>query len=174
MSKIELKNYSTWLQEIFPARIIELEKTVQHTSGFEKWHADFTPNSLNKLGDWFENQVETRSRTQDEIEEIKTKPTIPIEIPTTELTNRTFSLAIDIGIYFGQTLLIENPKLQWTQKLNNKRDIDYGQLVLIGKGPIPCNPIHLLITLAYGITSKQKKGRDIFKLYEIWTKITGT
>ncbi|MGO3741126.1 hypothetical protein [Kerstersia sp.] len=174
MPKTELKNYAKWFHEILPVRIKELESFVQSTAGFEKWQADFTPDSLNQLDSWFEEQIETRTMTQDEIEETRRKLVIPIEIGTTELSNRTFSLAIDIGMYFGQTLLKGNPKLKWGQNLKSKRHIDYGQPILIGQGSIPCNPVGLLITRAYAITRKSKNKKELLETYKIWANILST
>jgi hypothetical protein len=60
--------------------------------------ADRSPESLERLGDWFAGNVETRTKTGEEIEAIKAKLTFPIDVPGEQLTNRTFSLAMDIGL----------------------------------------------------------------------------
>lgn len=105
MPKKDLKEYFVWFQNILPQRLNELTNAVQQTPGFEVWHADLTPASLDRLGDWFAAQVETRPRTDAEIREIRDQSPYPIDIPAEDLTNRTFSLAMDVGMYVSQVFL---------------------------------------------------------------------
>jgi hypothetical protein len=64
MPKKELRRYYQWFMDVLPERINELAAAVRETPGFESWQPDFTPASLDALGQWFACQVETRSRTQ--------------------------------------------------------------------------------------------------------------
>lgn len=171
MSKKEIKEYFAWFHNVLPRRLDELANAVNQTPGFEAWVADFTPASLDQLGEWFTTQVETRLRTKDELEEIRDRSFISIDIPTEELTNRTFSLAMDVGMYLSQVFLKTHPTLQWEQQTGNKKYADYGQPVLVGFGPVPLNPVRLLVTLAYGVANKKKTGKRLRELYEIWAKM---
>jgi hypothetical protein len=105
MPKKELRRYYQWFMDVLPERIKELAAAVRETPGFESWQPDFTPASLDALGQWFAGQVETRSRTQGELQAIRDRLVFPMDIPAEELTNRTFSLAMDIGMYFSQVLM---------------------------------------------------------------------
>ena len=171
MSKKELKDYFAWFQHVLPQRLDEVTRTVQQTPGFETWQADFTPASLDSLGNWFAAQVETRPRTKDEIQEIESRSSFPIEIPGEDLTNRTFSLAIDVGMYLSQVFLQGHSALRWEQPFGNKKDVDYGQPVLVGFGAVPFNPVRMLVTLSYGMVSKRKIGKSLRELYDIWAKM---
>jgi len=51
MSKKELKDYFSWFQNILPQQLEELINAVKQTPGFEEWEADFTPVSLDRLGE---------------------------------------------------------------------------------------------------------------------------
>jgi hypothetical protein len=170
MPKKELTDYFAWFRNIQPQRLDELANAVKQTPGFEAWKADFTPASLDRMGEWFAEQIKTRLRTEEEILQIRDQSSIPIEIPGEELTNRTFSLAMDIGMYFSQVLLKNHPTLQWEQQFGNKKDADYGQPVLVGFGPVAFNPVRLMVTLAYGVVSKKKTGKSLRELYDIWAK----
>src|SRR5512136_905587 len=105
MSKQELRSYATWFHNIALERISELLKAVNCTPGYEHWRADFTPESLDLIGRWFEGQVETRKDTPAEVEELRSELKFPIEVPEGQLTDRTISLAMDIGIYFAEAVL---------------------------------------------------------------------
>lgn len=168
MPKKELEAYRAWFHEIMPERIVELTKAVKSAPGFESWEADETPESLEKLGEWFDAQVETRRSTQEEMDEIKSKLTFPIDIPEEELTNRSFSLAMDIGMYFGKVVLKNLPGTRWDQPLKNKNFADYGQPVIMGFGMVPLNPVRLLVMTAYGISRKQPA--RLRALYDVWSK----
>lgn len=171
MSKKDLKDYFAWFQDILPQRLGILASAVKQTPGFEAWQADFTPASLDLLGNWFAGQVETRTRANDEIQEIESRSPYPIEIPTEELTNRTFSLAMDVGMYLSQVFLKNCPTLRWEQQFGGKRFVDYGQPVLVGFGAVPFNPVRMLVTLSYGVASKSDSGKSLRELYNIWAKM---
>lgn len=171
MSKKELREYFAWFQAILPERLTVLTGAVHLTAGFEDWNADFTPASLDQLGHWHAAQVEARPRTQQEIQEIENRQSFPIEIPGDELTTRTFSLAMDVGMYLSQVFLQAHPSLRWDQPFGGKKSIDYGQPVLIGFGAVPFNPVRMLVTLSYGVLSKHRDGKSLRELYDVWAKM---
>jgi hypothetical protein len=101
MTKVELEDYYAWFQNIVPERIVELEAEVRQTR--PDWTADLTPVSLAILGTWLVQQVETRPRTPDEVARLRPQMITDIAVPTVELTDRTFSLCADVGMYFSQS-----------------------------------------------------------------------
>ena len=173
MSKKELKEYFDWFLEVLPQRLDGLADAVKQLPEFASWQSDFSPASLDYLGEWFASQVETRPRTSDEIEEIESRSLYPIEVPSTDLTNRTFSLAMDVGMYLSQVFLKNHPSLRWEQTFGSKKFVDYGQPVLTGFGAVPFNPIRMLVTFAYGVASKKESGKGLHELYLIWSKFIG-
>jgi hypothetical protein len=172
MSRKELRAYFKWFQEITPERIEQLAATVQSAAGFESWRADFSPGSLDGLGEWFTTQIETRPRTQEEIDAFNAQSPFPIKLSDSELTNRTFSLAMDIGMYLNQVLLRNQTYLKWDQPLGGKTFIDYGQPVLVGfqGGDYPFNAVRVLVTLAYGLRDKKFGGGRLREIYDVNTQ----
>ena len=170
MPKKELKNYARWFHEVTPLRIEELTKAVKGTVGFESWSPDLSPGSLDGLGEWFATQVQTRSRSQEELQEIESRSGFPIAVEDWELTNRTFSAAVDIGMYLGQVFVRNHPSLRWDQPFGSKNFADYGQPVLVEFSYAPLNCVHIAITMAYGLASKSATGKRLKELYEIWAK----
>lgn len=171
MSKKELKDYFQWFLGAIPERRRELSNVVKATPGYEAWQADETSSSLNPLGEWFATQIETRRRTQSEISDIQSRSKFPFSIPDEELTNRTFSLAMDVGIYLSLVFLKTHSNVRWEHVFGGKSSIDYGQPVLVGFGKVPFNPVHMLVTLAYGLASKKKTGQSLRQLYDYWSKL---
>lgn len=173
MSRIELKQYFQWFIDVLPQRMDVLEDAVRRTPGFDQWCADYTPSSLAPLGHWFTTQVETRSRSEADLEKTKEQQVFPFDVAGDELTNRTFSLAMDIGMYLGQVFLKNHPSLSWTQDISDKKLIDYGQSLVSGFGSVPLNPVSIVVVLAYGLASEKKTGDRLREIYDIWQKRVG-
>jgi hypothetical protein len=170
MPKKELLRYYQWFMDVLPQRVSELAKVVKETPGFENWQPDYTPASLDTLGEWFARQVETRNRTQEELQAIKERLVFPMQVPTDELTDRTFSLAMDIGMYFSQVLLRNYPSLKWEQPLDDKRFADYGQPLLAGFGPVSLNPVRIAHAFAHGLADKSYSRKRLREVYEYWAQ----
>jgi hypothetical protein len=86
-----------------------------------------------------------------------------MDIPAEELTHRTFSLAMDIGMYFSQVLMKNYPSLKWEQPLGKKRFADYGQPCLVGFGPVSPNPVRIGHVFAHGLRVKPTPAKDCEK-----------
>ena len=172
MSRKELTDYFQWLLGILPDRINELANAVRLAPGFETWRPDKTPASLDALGHWLADHVETRQRSEEELRELNEKinggSPYPIDISGEELTNKTFSLAMDTGMYLSQVFLQNYSSLRWTQEFGNKKYVDYGQPVLAEFNPAPFNPVRTMVTLAYGLADKTKDGRRLREVYDRW------
>jgi len=168
-SKKDLETYWTWFHLVTSERIAELANAVKATPGYENWEPNGTPESLEALGQWFEGQVETRKKTAEEVEKAGAALTFPIDIPEVDLTDRTFSLAMDIGMYFGQVILKNQAGTQWDQPLQNKKFADYGQPVILGLGTVPLNPVRIAVTIAYGVS--RNKPALLRNVYETWARM---
>ena len=169
MTRKDLVAYAVWFHQSAATRIAELTKAVVATSGFEKWEPDDTPQSLEALGRWFEAQVETRRLEARELAEAHANLAFAIGVPKEDLTNKTFSLAMDIGMYFARVVLKNLPGTRWEQPLGNKKFADFGQPVIAGFGTVPLNPVRVIVTTAYAI-SRGKPAR-LTDLYETWARM---
>ncbi len=171
MSRSELKNYKTWFLESIPGRVEELRSEVVRTAEFKSWLADCSVESLELLGEWFADQVEMRDTTAEEDQQIEQQLVFTIKLPDKELTNRSFSLAMDIGIYLAEVVRNNVAGAKWTQAAGNKKFADYGQMVIDGlAGPTPLNPVRIVVNLAYGIGRGHQDGARLFGLYKYWAK----
>jgi hypothetical protein len=160
ISQKERERYFQWFMEVLPQRTDELAQAVRQSPGFEAWQPDLTPGSLDALGDWFAGQIEirTRKRTEAEIQAI---------LSDEQLTTRTLSLAMDVGMYFSRVLLKSYGSLRWVQPVD-KQFVDYGQPVLAGVGPLSLNPVRVARVLARRVATKAETGKRLRELYAIW------
>lgn len=169
MSREELRGYFQWFLNSIPGRIDELHRVVRTSPGYETWAPDETPTSLDPLGHWFAAQIETRARTQEELDEIRGLSPLPMRIPDQVLTNRVFSLALDIGMYLSQVFLTNFPSLRWELPLRAKMSIDYGQPVLAPFGRDQFNPAQMIVTFAYGLETGTRTAADLRRIYDTWS-----
>ena len=93
-----------------------------------------------------------------------------MDVPNEELTERTFSLAMDIGMYLGRVLLANFPSLRWEQFLGSKKFADYGQPIITGFGPVPLNPVRIAVTLAYGLAKARGPSKRLREVYDYWAQ----
>lgn len=166
MKKADLKQYYEWYIEQIPDRISQLQDLV--ASSFHTWLADETPDSLVVLGTFLAKNVSVRKRTMEEISEIRSASPYKIDIPETELTNTTFSYAMDISMYLAQVVLANIAGTKWEQVLSGKSNADYGQPVIAGFGKVSMNPVRLVVTLAYSIADGTQGAMRLRELYGIW------
>lgn len=171
MPKPELKAYFKWFAEVLPHRVSELESEIRRSSTHATWRADFSRDSLGGLGEWFAGEVKTRAKSGEEILADQTKLTFPIEVAGEQLTNRTFSLAMDAGMYFSQVILKNLAGTTWDQPLRNERFADYGQPVIIGFGSVPLNPVRVLVMVAYRVANNKEGEKPLLELYDTWAEM---
>jgi hypothetical protein len=170
-SKKEHEAYREWFFSIMPERIKILTQAVHSTLGFELWEPDYSPESLNLLGQWFAQVAETREKTAEEIEaERELMKGFAVGIATKVINNKTISVCYDIGMYLSQVFLKQYPQLTWDQNTTARKSLDYGQLVLKGFGGLIFNPVYMMETLATPLAYKTKAGEQLRELYEIWKK----
>ncbi|MBL8935912.1 MAG: hypothetical protein JNM69_15250 [Archangium sp.] len=168
MSKAELRAYAAWFHETDAERVAELVRIVRGTPGFEGWLPDETPESLDTLGRWFEGQVEMRPKTEDELANDRALLAGLGEqwVEPKTLTDRTASLAMDMGRYFARVMLKAVPEAKWSLRLTGPTKADYGQPTLIGLGPPPLNPVTVMIVTAKHIAAG--RSHELLELFAIW------
>lgn len=174
MDMKQLRDFYDWFMTSLPYCIEELMQLVVNTPGFQHWNADDSPDSLNMLGEWFAMQVETRELSTEELQLIKATLTGPIEIQTWTLTEETKSLALYVGMYYGEVAIKNNQLLKWEQsfKMTGKKKIaDYGQPVVAGGNFLPKNPVRIAHVFANGIAGGMQTGRRLRETFDYSEKL---
>jgi hypothetical protein len=174
LDRTQAKIYNDWFHNQILQRINELTKYIKATPGFENWEGDFTQISLDKLGVWFCQQVTTRKLSEKEIQIIYSKSPDwfnNIKIPDYDISALSVSLSIDIAMYISQVMQKNINGLRWKMVTSPKSSINYQQPVLYGKGEMVFNPVHIIITYAYGIAAGERSYTRLRELYDIWVNI---
>lgn len=171
MDKKELSEFYEWFMGNLPYCIEELMQLVRSTSGFEKWSPDYSPDSLNSLGDWFSVKVGKRDLTSQEMDALKRNVSGSAEIAPWDLTDETKTLAVYVGMYYGQVALQNFPSLKWEQQLGNRKLADFGQPVIVGEGFLPSNPVRIANAFAWGIADGTRSGARLREIYDYWINL---
>lgn len=153
MNEEELKDYYRWFLDILPTRIDILERSIKSTPGFESFNADFSVNSLEKIGQWAKKKLRKKFFRKS-------------------LTTESYSVAVDMGMYFAKTMINNLDGVKWHHSIDVRRNTaDYGQPVLANFEPASCNPIRLLIVYCYDLVENKKTEKDLEKLFYIWKEM---
>jgi hypothetical protein len=171
LSRPEARRFFDWYKEQIAFRNEQLFQVVTFDRGYSDWTNDFSPESLNALASWYEKNVRTRKRTETEREAIyQSAPAWfrHVEVDDWVLTDRTFSYAFDVGIYFGEVLKKSIDGMDWELKVNAPSAVDYHLPILHCEGSLDCCPYHLMKMYAYGIARKTQGSERLRELYAIW------
>lgn len=171
LSKKELTAYYEWFQAAIPERIDQLTEAVRGTAACESWTPDFTPESLLTLGAWFAGQVKVSKLTYEEKHKLRAQMVAHVAVPQTGLTERTFSIAFDVGIYFGEVIRRNVPGAKWTQRLGSRKNVDFGQAVLVGHGKVPLEPTRIAEVLANEFVGREEPVTALRDVYDIWARM---
>lgn len=170
-TKDDLKLYGVWFEENKDKRLTCLEEVVRSTHGFENWNLDFTSDSLKVLGKWFRDNLEKTKLSEEEYKLKRSKTPDYIEIDDWDLSIKTRSLIVDIGIYFGEIFIKKYKNLKWRQYFSKiKKDVNNGHMVIPNFGKLELNPILVVLSIGWGFARKTKEADSLHDLFEIWEK----
>jgi hypothetical protein len=178
LTRKEAREYFEWFVDQIPRRIEILERAVKTSvdNQFESWSANKTPASLDVLGPWFARHVEKEPVSEEfkedwslELEKIEAKYRPIFDVPQWTLTNRTYSLIHDVGMYLGEVFREHSPILEWQLDTKYKRSVDYQEPVLAAPGmDYGINPVRLVHVIALGFTDGTKPPSALHKVFDTW------
>jgi hypothetical protein len=157
MTNKELTDFYDEFMLNLPYCLDELIQTVWQTPGFDNWSADFSPESLETLGEWFATKIQKRDSSSDSRS--------PVAL---DLTDEEKSLAVHVGMYYGEVAVRHHPSLSWMQLKGSKKLADYGQPVIADASNIPTNPVRVANALAWGIADGSRKGSRLRETFDYW------
>lgn len=170
MKADELSDYAAWFMGQRRHRIAQLESLVDSDPSYADWHATLSIESLAALGSWFPDHVVPRKRSWLERKKL-TMVLGGIAAPESDLSIESFSIAFDVGIYFGEALLARHSQLQWEQDRTRKDSADFGQMLVSGGNSGPVNPIRVAINIAYSAVEGAEAKSELLEAFQIWDRL---
>lgn len=168
MTKAECRSYFQWFTKQIETRIGILESEVNSATG---WRADYSPQSLATLQSWFALQVGRRPLTDRERQIVEQADVDPLLAVDSLLTELSYSLCTDIGMYFGETIIRVASKGKWDLELGSRNNLDYGKPIITGLLPGPINPVDVVETVAHAVTRGKTNPKSLRQLCENWKSI---
>lgn len=144
-SNKQLKLYEKWFNNNKQYRINNLTEYVHSSVDFQDWKSDFSISSLKDLDSWFKKNIETQEISENDYKKLREETPDWINLDKKELTIKTKSIIVDVGIYLGE-VFSRNNNINWTQYLSGK-DNNKGHMVLKLKS-INFNPIWVTYILS--------------------------
>jgi hypothetical protein len=161
--------YFLWFQKEIPGRIALLweymKKERPETQPF-----DYSPESLIPLWDWYETKIKQVPKSKKEIDyEVSRYPKWMEENVrkiTMKFTDETLSLALDIAIYLGETIIKNYPNLYWGHFSRPKRELFVNKPVIL---KLKSKRMYFAPTgTVFVCMIKSSKNRDKNRLYDLY------
>ena len=171
MNSKELNSFYDLFMLNKPYCLDELIQAVWHTPGYESWNADFSPESLDGVAEWLASRIykEQLSSTVNETGNDSIAGTADLNTPV--LSEEAMSLAVLVGMYYGEVAVRNNPELSWSQLKGNKKQADYGQPVISASGSLPTNPVRVAHAFACAIADGSKTLGRLRETYNYWMQL---
>ncbi|GEM_PF-3638391 len=144
----EIEAFNDWFVHAIPERILNLECMVNKN---KLWTANFSIQSIEDLCVWFYDFLNKDPRSD------KLKNDINV------------SVALDISMYFGETLIKEIEGLEWRYQVNQPKYVDYGKPVISGKDKVPFSVSQVLLTYLVGFDEFTDEDR-LYNVFGFWRK----
>ena len=171
MTPDQAQRFYDWFVGEIPSRVAELERAVRANPGLASWAADLTPGSLDSLGEWFARTVTTRPVFPGENGAIyQTGPEWfrSVKLEEWNLTDETFSLCYDIGMYLGRVMEENLPGVHWIRVTKPKNLMEYNMTALAGFAAPAVDTVGLAQSIAYGVARGKTGGARLREVYDIW------
>lgn len=144
-----------------PYCLDDLIQAVWQTPGYEQWSADFSPQSLEGLGEWFAARIHEIAQLSQTAEAGAVR----------DMSDEEKALAVAVGMYYGEVAVRNNPQLAWHQLKGNKKQADFGQPVISDSGKLATNPVRVAHAFASGIADGSRSAGRLRETYDYWMQL---
>jgi hypothetical protein len=170
LNRKQAQRFFLWFMESINYRMSILQEFI--ICNGEHVLLDYSPVSLIDLWEWFENYIEIRNMTADEVKnELNGRPKWfrnEILEDTREISDFTLAIGLDIAIYFAETFRKNRDGIYWDYINKPKSHFSYNRPVLLGfVNDIDLDPI-LITTNCIWKSVDERNSRRLYELYEIW------
>ena len=170
-SKTDAKTYFDWYVSQSDIRINQLQHYIAD-SGSPEVKLDGTPESFIPLWRWFENNIQTEKKTEEEMEaEMVGRPEWmrkEIQKVDWKFTVMTYALAVDISFYLAQVILTYHSNIKWGFLTKPKNLSSVNRPILLGfKNNLDFDPREIVIVCCRK-SLKEKKETRLLDIYNVW------
>lgn len=177
MTQKEVEEHFKWFINQIPVRIEILKEAVAEDKTIP-FACDYSSESLISLWNWYITKISIVSKSEDElskeldnIKEEWIRESI-IRNSSEKISAQTAAICLDVGIYFGETLIHNHNSLYWGYYTKPKRDIFVNRPVIQGfKSNMRFNPAVVVFNLTWQYWwSDKEKYRTLYDMYLNWER----
>ena len=140
-----------------PERVAQLHRALGET-GRGHIPLDYSFESVARLGEWLDAQVQTKARDPDTVAAVRSRVPSYVRVDSWELSAETITICNHVGAYVGECLVRQHDALVWDFVRAPKSDVYVHQPVVVGP-PLPArkcgdpnglrmNPIGVVLGIA--------------------------
>ena len=173
LSTVEAKQYFNWFMDQMPFRLQILKDMVASTIP-EPLFSSLSEQAFYEMGVWLDKHLDMRELSPEEIEQnlVIFPQWIHSSLPKMVLSERSISLCMDIGIYFGKMMIHNHPTLFWDYVRKPKSDANFQKTVISGfPKKMNLNPVQIV----YVIANKKMNGvstmDEFTTTYNVWSSM---
>ena len=170
----ETKQHFEWYVAQSDTRINQLQNYIIET-GSPEVILDGTIESFIPLWRWFEGNIKTEKKTEEEIEaELVGRPEWvhpQIKEMNWKLTVLTLALTVDISFYFAKVFIDHNPGIKWGYRTKPKSLVSVNKPVLVGfRNRVIMDPRQVVRVCCLKSVDEKDETR-LLDLYNVWTDV---
>ena len=167
MTHDETEAYFSWFMGVIPQRIAYLSETCAAQLKCDRSELDMSPTSLCVLWRWFL-----------QVMEVEEAPNSTSSRPQKQLTLQTEYILRDMGMYLGETFVLNHKSLHWGYYETPRSDFFVNRPVITGfedrryTPPFKAvfEPINMVRVQALKSMSKPSNENDLIELFVNWEK----
>lgn len=173
------KNYD-WFISIIPQRMTYFRERCSHDLRITINSLNFSADSLILIWRWFINTARMEKTPKYNLREMIKQSEL---FGSSYINEKQFTISSqfimkDIGIYIGQSFIINYPQLHWGFYTKPKNDINAKQPVIMGfyykdnntEGDVSINPLSIAEGAASNFFSNTQSETDVWDYYMHWVR----
>lgn len=169
MNKRDAQQYFDWFTSQVVHRIDILKSYIENDGLADL--LDYSANSLIPLWEWYENKIEFVPKDEHEYKaEISSHPDwMQSEILTTKVSFETLKYALDISMYFAETIIRGScGKIKWGYFTSPQNRMSVNEPTLLGFiGGMDLNP-RLIVLNCTRRSGKERLNTRLYDMYNTW------
>ena len=128
---------------------------------------DFSINSLAEIEKWLETSIKSEVMPEEEYRQLRNAYLPEINIENWNLTDLSYSILYDVGVYYGEIIIHHFHNLKWMQYISaSKLNVDVGHMVIQTKYKnCRMNPIWQIRILGFKLIEKKEPGNLLIELF---------
>lgn len=177
LSRKEARLFFYWFLEHRQERLQQLQNAIDSGRTFP-FVLDFDPGKLDLLGVWLDRHTTTeplseelREKYRGQIGQLNSPLSSLADklVSQPHMSEETYSLSFDLGIYFGEMLLRLFPTSEWIFPRRSPSDVAYNYPALrAGSSKRYCSPSLIARVIGSISAERRESYKELPRIFQVW------